>query len=210
MRDATYRYRTFAFGTISLGGRYDLRKMLKWQNSANALATNLSVNLPTGYTRNYLPSAGSGQVDAQLSLNYGRSFYPKPAYAQAGVGYRYRSNFYGLSKAIPCQEGTDLICFTDRKPNYANDLLLNAEVGYTVKNRILVQGIVNGSFSTQAPNEGFSVANPIPTRQYYLKTGIGAALKLTKHIGISGQFFVTPYGRNTINDTDVFLGIEVF
>lgn len=210
VRDAAYRYRTYAFGTVSVGGRINLKNRIGWNNSPNALAANLSLNLPTGYTRNYLPSAGSGQADAQLSLNYGRSFYPKPAYAQAGVGFRYRSKFYGLSKAITCQEGTDLNCFADRKPTYANDLLVNVEAGYTLKNRLLVQGIVNSSFSTKAPTEGFSVTNPIPTRQYYLKTGVGASLKVAKHVGISGQFFVTPYGRNTINSTDVFLGIEIF
>jgi hypothetical protein len=210
VRDATYRYRTYAFGTATLGARMDLRHLLKWQNSNNALAANLSLHLPTGYTRNYLPSAGSGQADAQLSANYGRSFYPKPIYAQAGIGYRHRSNFYGLSKAVACQEGVNINCFADRKPDYSDDVLLNAEAGYTLKNRILVQGIINGSFSTKAPNEGFSVTNPIPTRQYYLKTGIGASVKINKHLGISGQFFVTPYGKNTINSTDIFLGIEVF
>lgn len=209
IRDAAYRYRTFAIGNASLGTRVNLRKMVGWQNTNNALAANLTLNMPTGYTRNYAPSVGTGQADAQLTLNYGRSFYPKPAYFQAGAGYMYRSGFYGMSKAIPCQEGVNLNCIADRKPNFDNMIVFSAETGYTLAKRVLLQALVQGGASTKIPETGFSVTNPFPTRQQYLKVGSGISVYPLKRIGFSGQFFLTPFGKNTIKSSDIFLGIEV-
>ena len=124
IRDAAFRYRTFGIGSAQIGARVGLKPYLGLDSLPfDALAANVMLTLPTGYTRNLTPSVGSGQADAELYLSYGRSFYPLDAYAQAGVGYRYRSSIYGLSKAVPCQEGSDKDCVADRTPVYGDEVL---------------------------------------------------------------------------------------
>lgn len=208
VRDAAFRYRTFAFGTATIGARYGLKNVVGGMGDADALAANVSVSAPTGYTRNYLPSAGSGQVDMDLSVSYGRSFYPAPAYAQGGMGFRYRSSIYSLSTTIPCQEGVDKDCFTDRTPDYGDEILFAVEGGYTFGDLLFVNLMARGSFSLEPPTEGFSVSNPIPTRQRYIKTGATVAVKPFDFLALSAQAFVTPYGLNTVNSFDLFVGVD--
>jgi hypothetical protein len=58
------------------------------------------------------------------------------------------------------------------------------------------------------PTEGFSVSNPIPTRQRYIKLGGSLAVFVAEGISINGQIFFTPYGLNTVKSTDIFLGVD--
>lgn len=208
VRDAAFRYRTFAFGTATVGGRFGLKDIIGGLGDADALAANFSISAPTGYTRNYLPSVGAGQVDMDLSVSYGRSFYPTPAYAQGGVGLRYRSGIYSLSTTIPCQEGVDKDCFTDRMPDFGDELLFAVEGGYTFGDLLFVNLVARGSFSLTPPTEGFSVGNPIPTRQRYIKTGATVAVRPFDFLALSAQAFATPYGLNTVNSFDLFLGVD--
>lgn len=208
VRDAAFRYRTFAFGTATVGARYGLKRMVEALGDNDALAANISLSIPTGFTRNYLPSAGSGQVDADFSVSYGRSLYPVPGYLQGGIGYRYRSDFYNLSTTIPCQEGVDKDCFADRRPSYGDELLFGVEGGYTFGSWLFVNLMARSGWSLSAPDEGFSVSNPIPTRQRYIKTGATLALRPIEALGVSAQAFFTPYGRNTVNSFDLFIGVD--
>ncbi len=207
VRDAAFRYQTYGFGTAGLGARIDLGPEL--QLGANdAFALNLAAGLPLGYTRNYAPSAGAGQIDASAILSYGRSFYPAPAYLQFGFGYRYRSSVYALSQSVTCNEGSDLFCVADNKPSYSDELLIHAETGVTISNFLFVQALANVVWSTDAPVTGFSVTNPIPTEQRYVKVGGGLAALLPGNTSLSAQAFVTPYGQNTVRSIDIFLGID--
>lgn len=209
LRDAAFRYQTFAFGSVGLGARVGLKPYLGMDEAPlDALAANVFVTLPTGYTRNLTPSVGAGQIDGELYLSYGRSFHPIDAYAQAGVGYRYRSSIYALSSAVPCQEGVDKDCIADRKPEYGDDLLFGIEGGYTFAKRVFVNLMARGSFSVKAPTEGFSVANPIPTRQRYIKLGGTLAVIPVEDMTVNGQVFFTPYGVNTVKSVDLFLGVD--
>ncbi len=209
VRDAAFRYRTYAFGSVQLGARVGLKQYLGLEDAPlDALAANVMLTVPTGYTRNLLPSVGPGQVDGELYVSYGRSFYPIAAYAQAGLGYRYRSSIYSFSTAMPCQEGTDKDCFADRQPTYGDDLLFGLEAGYTLDDLVFANLMLRGSWSVLAPTEGFSVANPIPTRQRYIKLGATLAVIPVKDISVSAQFFVTPYGLNTVKSLDLFLGVD--
>lgn len=217
VEDGAFRYRTYAFGTASVGARLNLLSLLGGEASGNALALNAAVLLPTGYTRNYTPSAGAGQVDAQAALGYGRSFWPLPAYAQAGVGYRHRTTAYGLSRAVACQEGRDLDCIMDRRPAYGDEFFFSFEAGATpFGGGVLAQVLVNGVRSLETPTVGFSALNPLPTRQRYLKAGGGLTLypfKLAgagrlEPLGLSVLYLVTPDGRNTIRSRDAYLGVE--
>lgn len=208
VRDAAFRYRTFALGDAQIGARYSLNSVLGLEGGAEAVAANASLSLPLGYSRNLTPSAGSGQINADLNLSYGHSFYPLPVYAQAALGYRYRSNIYALSTAVYCQEGVNKDCFADTKPTYDDELFGGVEGGVTVASRVLLQGIARFNWSVTQPDVGFSVANPIPTKQRFLKLGGGIGVAAFQGLGISGQFFFTPFGRNTINSVDLFLGID--
>lgn len=208
VRDATFRYRTFGFGNAQVGVRYKLDSLVGLTSGSDAVAANATLSIPTGYTRNYTPSVGAGQVDAELNLAYGHSFYPFPAYAQAALGYRYRSDIYLFSSGFECVEGVDKNCFADSKPAYSDDLLLGVEAGATIADRVLLQTIARLNWSVTEPTTGFSVSNPIPTKQRFLKLGGGLAVTTIKNLNLSAQMFFTPYGRNTVNSLDLFIGID--
>lgn len=218
IRQKAFEFKTRAFGSATVGVRFGLLPLLKIQSSASVVAVNMAVNVPTGYTRNYAPSAGPGQLDFQASLNYGVSFYPLPFYAQAGLGFRARTGAYVFSDAIKnCNEGVDLKCTADRKPNLGDEVYYNAEIGASLfKGRLFLQGLLGGVHSLEEPKDGFTVTNPIPLHQRYLKVGGGAAvypfaatsMQALAPIGFSIQYFITPDGRNTIKSEDLFVGVD--
>ncbi len=217
IEDQAFDYRTFAFGTAALGLRVGLLPLLGLEGGANALAANVGVNLPTGYTRNFTPSVGSGQTDVQLTLNYGRSFWPLPAYAQVGGGYRLRTNHFGFSQATACQPGQDIDCIEDAQPDFDNELLYAFEVGLTpLEGGVLLQLKGNGQASVNEPTVGFTARNPIPTSQRFFKLGGGLALYPFRlagvnnlaALGLSVEYYRTIDGRNTLNSRDLFVGIE--
>lgn len=209
LRDAAFRYRTFGFGSAQIGARYGLKSLFGLESAhLDALAITGLFTIPLGYTRNYTPSTGSGQVDVDLSFSYGHSFYPIDAYLQVGAGYRYRSSVYSFSSSIPCQEGVDKDCFADRQPSYGDDLNGSVEAGFKPTPWLFMNLAARTSWSVKEPNEGFSVTNPIPTRQRVVKLGGTLAVMPVEALGLSSQLFFTPYGRNTVNSIDLFLGID--
>lgn len=207
IRDAAFKYRTYGFGTALVGARFNLGPMMRL-GPLDALALNASLGVPLGYTRNYAPSAGAGQIDAQAILSYGRSLWPSPMYLQFGAGYRYRSSIYLLSRATPCQVGSDINCVVDQRPDYGDEFVASAEVGATIAGTLFLQAIGNLTWSITAPTEGFSVSNPIPTQQRYAKVGGGIGFSLPQGGGINLQVFGTPYGRNTIRSVDIYIGLD--
>lgn len=218
IRDHAFRFRIFGLGTASVGGRFSLLQLFDLNPSRNALSANVMVHVPTGYTRNYAPSTGAGQVDAQASIFYGRSFHPFPAYAQIGAGYRHKSSLYMLSKAAPCLGGSDIHCIVDARPDYGDELLFHAEAGISPPGGfLLLQAIVTSAWSLEKPVVGFSALNPIPTHQRVAKVGAGITLypfrvlksPLFASLGVSAQYFETPFGQNTINSRDLFVGVEM-
>jgi hypothetical protein len=82
------------------------------------------------------------------------------------------------------------------------------EGGVIVKGRVLLQGLARLGWSFSAPTTGFSVTNPVPTRQRYLKVGGGIAVETIPDCNLSLQVLATPYGQNTISSLDVSLGID--
>ena len=129
VRDLAFKYHTYAMGSSAIGVRLSLLPLFGVPHSAVALGFNLGVSLPMGYTRNYAPSAGAGQVDAQATLGVGVSFYPTAAYAQINGGFRYRSSMYDLSRATSCNVGSDIDCIRDLEPDYGNEFVFSAEAG---------------------------------------------------------------------------------
>jgi|GEM_PF-1203481 len=217
VHDLAFRYETAAIGSVSIGLRFGLFPLLGIRPSAIAMAMNLGATVPTGYTRNLTPSAGAGQVDAHALIGIGLSFWPTAAYVQAAGGYRYRSSYYGLSKAVACTAGVDLFCIRDTRPAFGDEWLFQAEAGLTLlSGTFFVQALGQGVWSVETPRIGFTALNPIPTHQRYFKAGAGLTVypfKLTRafrfeNVGFGVQAFLTPYGRNTIDSQDFFFGID--
>ncbi len=206
VRDAAFDYQTEGLGSVMIG----LRTGIGLTADQHTLAVNVMVTLPTGYTRNFTPSVGPGQVDVQMMINYGVSLWPFPGYAQAGLGYRYRSALYGFSTTTPCEDGNDINCFEDVETKYDDELLFSAEAGVNLGRWALIQVLTFGVLSNKTPDAetSFSIRNPIPTRQRYVKAGGGLTVYPLGKLGIGVQVFFTPSGRNTIRSTDIFWGVE--
>jgi hypothetical protein len=217
VHDLAFRYTTAAIGSATVGLRFGLFPLLGIRPSAVSMAMNLGASLPTGYTRNLTPSVGSGQIDAHALIGMGLSFWPTAAYVQAAGGYRYRSSYYGLSKAVACNAGVDLFCIRDARPAFGDEWLFQAEAGLTLlSGTFFVQALGQGVWSVDPPLIGFTAINPIPTHQRYIKAGAGLTVypfKLTRafrfeNVGFGVQGFLTPYGRNTIDSRDFFFGVD--
>ncbi len=99
-------------------------------------------------------------------------------------------------------------CFADTKPTYEDELFGSLEGGVTIASRVFLQGIARFNWALTEPTTGFTVSNPIPTKQRYLKLGAGIGVATIKDLNLSAQFFFTPTGRNTVKSTDLFLGID--
>ena len=218
VRDHAFRFRIFGFGNISLGGRLALFPLLGIESKQGVLAVNTMLSVPAGYTRNYTPSTGAGQIDLQGSLFYGHSFSPLPAYSQVGIGYRHRSSWYWFSQYAPCRPGSDIHCIAGAQPDQGDEWLLHAEAGLSpLRGLVLLQILGAGIWSLKKPAVGFSAINPIPTHQRYIKLGAGVTIyplrklqtPLYNTLGLSLQYFETIFGRNTIKSTDLFVGVEI-
>jgi hypothetical protein len=209
IRDAAFRYRTFAFGDLGLGIRHTLNDALGLRGSANSAALNAGISVPLGYSRNYTPSAGAGQINVELGVSAGRSFHPFPAYLQGGFGYRYRTSLFFTSTAIDCAEGIDRNCFEDTKPTFGDELYGSFETGVTIAERLFVQGILASTWSVKGPETGFTVTNPVPTRQRFVKIGFGSALMLPAGVTTNIQGFYTVAGQNSVRSFDIFLGLDI-
>ena len=91
-----FERRSYAWGDARLGLRYDLGGILSLDDGPTVMALNVAAGLPLGYTRNYQPAVGPGQVDLEATLHVGRSLWPFPGYVQAGAGFRVRTPGFGF------------------------------------------------------------------------------------------------------------------
>jgi len=199
---------TPGFGNVSLGLRYGLMSPTRVQKSGRSVAALFFVEVPTGYTRNRTPALGGGQTNLQIGLSVGQSLYPFPGYIQSNLSYRVRTASYGLSTDTNCPIRTKKACIQDQKPDYGDEWVFLAEAGFTIGDRVLIQGILHGIWSNEQPVETFDPRNPIPTRQRLLKTGVGMTFYPGYGLGVGIQGFSTPTGRNTIVSNDWFFSVE--
>lgn len=209
LRDAAFRYRTFAFGDLGVAGRYSLSELIGFTGGPNAAAATVGVSIPLGYTRNYTPSVGAGQMNLEGHLSYGRSFYPLPAYLQTSLGYRHRSAIFATSTAVDCAEGIDRDCVEDRRPVFGDELIGSFETGVTLWQRLLLQSFVNTTWSVREPVTGFTVANPVPTHQRFVRVGGGLALLLPAGITLSSQAFQTVAGQSSLRSFELFFALDI-
>ncbi len=208
VRDTGSEMLTTGFGTLGIGLRYGMTTPERVQTTGRSSSILFSLNIPTGYARNRTPSVGTGQVDAQVGLSIGQSLYPFPGYAQGSLSYRMRTDVYLLSTTIECLEPDNLNCFADQKSDYGDEWIFLAEIGATVRERVLLQAIAHGIWSNVQPEVEFDPLNPLPTHQRFLKLGGGATVYLGNGLGIGIQVFATPIGRNTIRSVDWFFSVE--
>jgi hypothetical protein len=203
-------------GSAVLGLRVGLEDALGL-GDRSALATNVALIVPLGYRRNYAPAVGPGQVDAQFLLAYGRSLWPVPAYAQVGVGYRYRTAVFDLSRVVECPadqpDDAATLCLEDggREVAYSDELLAKLEAGYTFFDRVLLQAMLDVVWSVEEPEPVVSAAGVQPEafpQQRYVRVGLGTTITLFGETGLSVQAFTAPYARNALRAVEVFVGIE--
>ena len=186
--------RTTGFGDIGLSARY------RFLNSGpHVLSGRAGFSLPTGYSRDLTPPLGNGNVNLSLAAEYGVSFYPIPAYATATVGYRARPSIYSFSTLDDESQTFE--------PDFADILTAEAEVGYTLFNRVLLKGNLRYLTTTRSDDNDFDVIHPPETEQY-LKVGGGVATSIWKDFAISADIFTTPAGKKTANSLDLFIGIS--
>jgi hypothetical protein len=189
--------RASGFERLKIALRMDVSERIGLRaDGRHSSALNIGAHLPLGYDRDREPGLGPGQVDLDAMLFFGTSFWPVPAYAQLGAGFRLRTGLFGLSRGESAE------------PDYGNEWLVHAEAGLNVGTRVLLQALFYGAISNGSPQLAFDPQNPLPTHQRYLKTGLGATFSPIPLLGLSFQIFSTPGGANTIRSTDIFFGLE--
>lgn len=204
-------------GSAVFGLRVGLEEAVGLHAERNALAANVALILPLGYRRNIAPTVGPGQVDAQFGLAYGRSLWPFPAYAQAAIGYRYRSSVFDLSRVVDCPasqpDDAEEVCLDEggSEVAYSDELLFKLEAGYTLFGRLLVQGLFDVAWSVTEPAPVETAVGVQPEafpQQRFIRTGLGATVTVFGETGLSVQAFTAPYARNALRAVEVFVGIE--
>ncbi len=95
--------------------------------------------------------------------------------------------------------------------DYSDELLLKLEAGYTLFDRVLLQGLLDLVWAVNAPEPVASAVGVQPEafpQQRYLRTGLGATFNVFGETGLSVQAFTAPYARNALRAVEVFVGIE--
>lgn len=203
--DEAFRYERTRLGDLRLGVRHDLGRWLALPDGLT-WAVNAWVEAPTGYVRNTIPAPGAGNVDLALTVDVGigRSAF----YAQAGLGARVRTGWYGLSGAVACSPGVHRGCTPAETPDLGDELLARVEIGATPFDWLIVQLLADATVSFEEPAIGFSVSQPTPTHRRLIKTGAGLMLRPWRFIALEAQVFATPWGQNAVDSIDLFLGLS--
>jgi hypothetical protein len=183
---------TSGFGDLWFSGR------LPFFQSPLAVSLQAGVKIPLGYSKepeNDGATLGTGEIDGDIALNLGRSFWPKPFYFTGGVGYRFRGG-----------------------PNH-DEVLFRAELGYTFF-KFNIKLTVDGVRNTSTPPDiyGQAVIAPLPGGggalpdilygdQDYLKFLPAVMYKFRKNWGVNFELIHTAAGKNIITGTTYSLGL---
>ncbi|MCZ6767275.1 MAG: hypothetical protein O7D32_10135 [bacterium] len=179
--------------TLTNGGVSDLTTSLRAQMLEKpALSLQGGIKIPLGYEQNpdnAGPRLGTGKVDAELGLIGGVSFWPVPAYASGGIGYRWRGG-----------------------AEFHNEYLFNLETGYTLRRlfmKIRFEGTKNVEDLTQVPSNATTaerqdnigdqdVYKLLPALTYHFTPGFSA----------TAEAYYSFAGKNTVYGTTWALGLE--
>lgn len=213
----TFERSSFNWGSLGLGARIDLGTSLRVPEDAlTRVALNVEVSLPMGYTRNFNPAVGPGQANVEASLDVGRSLWPLPGYVQAGVGYRYRTSFFGLSRLTACGNGADAdghacLPVEDSNPDYGDELTVSAEGGAQF-GPVLLQVLADAQWSFRDPaslEEQTSILQPEGFQlQRYVRVGAGVTIYGPLGLGLSAQVYTAAHAQNALRGAQYFFGVE--
>ena len=160
------------FGDIALGGKYRLVKFGK-----SVISGKLILVLPTGKSE---PDSGlwlgSNDFHQTLGFDYGYSFYPVPAYLNAGISFSNRANGF-----------SDLF-------NYA------IEAGYRFFKNLSLIVRLHGQVSFENGDENtYGGFGTFSNNQQFIAYNAELVYKFTNNIGIKGYYESGTKGKNIIS-----------
>jgi hypothetical protein len=124
---------------------------------------------------------------------------------------------FDFSRVVDCPasqpDNAETVCIEGGggEVEYSDEVLLNLEGGYTLFDRLLVQGLVDLVWSVDTPepiDAALGVQPEAFPQQRFLRTGLGAAFTVFGQTAFSVQAFTAPYARNTLRAVEVFVGLE--
>jgi len=158
----------------------DLGLKLRLLKEPIVLSIQLLVKLPSGYDEHDDVALGKGQIDWEVRLLMGKSFYPLPSYLGLELGYRYRAE-------EPADEFKYLL-----------------EFGWSFSRRFSLRAKLDGTESIDNSDNIMDVfGNPTLTNEYNLgKLEITGSLGITEAISLEATYTSSLYGENTsVGDT---------
>lgn len=182
-----------------------------------SLAAGIGLRLPMGYARNVVPTVGSGQVDTDVFASGG--FRPRalPAFVEGTLGFRHRTNLYGLSRRAACdpgpvsEEGTR--CFEGGTQIAFNDEVFGRlETGYTLIERFTVRLLGDLVWSVERPEEVAQVGGVFQPERFeqrrLARAGAGIDVRLVGEAVLGIEVYGQPYARNVPRATLVLFGLR--
>jgi hypothetical protein len=105
-------YGTRSSGDLRMGLRWGVRRDPQLPVSIESLISiptypSTDVTLPVGQREQFLP-AGSGQLELEIRMQAGISFWPAPGYANLDAGYRARGGSFGDQWLLAAELGATL------------------------------------------------------------------------------------------------------
>lgn len=172
-----------AMGDTDISFKYSLIK-----DKPIVVSATILLGLPLGETQggaSGILQSGDGEFNQMLRIDASHSFYPKPLYTSAYVG------------------------FNNRTKNFSDDFRAGAEVGYTFKSKLvailkldIVQSFFNGS-SAVADNGIFS------NNTEYVSPSVEFTYTVNKGWGVSASAGFAIAGRNILASPNLGLGIFI-
>jgi hypothetical protein len=190
--------------TLTNGGLADLWFSIRTRllQTPTAISLQTGIKMPLGYEPipdNAGPALGTGEVDAEIDLLFGQSFYPSPAYS-AGIGYRVRG-------------GDD----------FDNEVLYNIEGGYTagrfffkvrfdgLQNVGAIPDLAGTPIMTPDPGGGgiLSVDQPNARNQDIFQFSPVVAYNATPNFAVVAEAYHVLGGNNALAGTTWVFGMVI-
>jgi hypothetical protein len=183
---------TVGLSDIALSGRYLLLHrpfVLSFQGGAK---------IPVGYEKTPSddgPPLGTGNLDLDAHLLFGKSMFPLPAYVTTSIGYRWRSGALH-----------DQILFTAEGGYSFGPVLVKVNLD-ALKSTIAPPDIVGQPITTPLPGGGGVFPNIIQGDQDSFKLSPSIIVNLTNRIAMQGEILHTIAGKNTVAGTIYSFGV---
>ena len=178
-------YGTRSTGDLRLGARWGLRRDPATPVSVETVLSiptypATDVTLPVGQREQYLP-AGSGELEFEVRLQAGASFWPYPGYVSFDGGYRVRGGPFG------------------------HQWLLNGELGVS-RDRLFAKVEMRGIWPTGDPcNTGSAGAVSIDERN--VRLGPEVAVRVAGNWWLGAVWAPLLVGRNTLDNDQWLLSV---